>query len=99
MAAIWSTNALAHGCPASIGLQFTYGCPPAGTASSLWGTDTYTSDSSICTAAAHAGRITVAGGGAVTIEIAAGATSYTGSLRNGITSSSWGAYTCSFIFP
>jgi hypothetical protein len=47
----------------------------------------------------HVGRITLASGGPITIEMAAGASSYTGSTRNGITSSSYGAWGCSFIVP
>ena len=81
------------------GQQFSFGCPGGGTASGrLWGTDTYTDDSSICTAAVHAGLITAARGGTVTIEIRAGASSYKGSLRNGVTSSDYGAWHGSFVF-
>lgn len=96
--ATWSTSATTHSCPADVGVAFSYACPAGGTAGSLWGTDVYTYDSSICDAV-HAGRITLAAGGIVTITIAPGAASYTGSLRNGITSSSWPAYSCSFTFP
>jgi hypothetical protein len=47
-----------------IGERFTFVCPPNGTLSlRVWGTDVYTYDSSICSAAVHAGVITVAGGG------------------------------------
>ena len=52
------------------GAHFVYTCPSYGTASSVWGTDVYTDDSSVCTAAVHAGRITLAGGGSVTIGTA-----------------------------
>jgi hypothetical protein len=75
---------------------FTYTCPPNGSRASVWGTDVYTDDSSICTAAVHAGAITFARGGNVTIEIAGGQPSYTGSTRNGITTSNWSAYPGSF---
>jgi hypothetical protein len=97
--ATWSTNATGRSCATEIGMQFTYGCPPGGTAGSVWGTDVYTHDSSICTAAVHAGRISLLGGGAVTIEMAAGAASYTASLRNGISSSPYGPWSCSYTFP
>ena len=74
-------------CPANVS-------PPMGP---TWGTDLYTADSAICVAAVHAGIVTAAGGDAA-IEIYAGAPSYRGSLRNGLTSSPWGAYECSFRF-
>jgi hypothetical protein len=64
----------------------------------VWGTDIYTDDSSVCTAAVHAGLITLAGGGAVTIEIRAGESSYTGSARNRVKSGDWGSYQGSFAF-
>jgi LCCL domain/Cohesin domain len=81
------------------GERFSFTCPPGGTISSrLWGTDLYTDDSSICTAAVHAGLITTARGGTVTIEIRPGASSYTGSPRNGVTSASWGSWDGSFVF-
>jgi hypothetical protein len=101
MPATWGTNATSHDCaaPGVIGSRFSYACPPGGPAGSAWGTDLYTHDSSICTAAAHVGRITVAAGGSVTIEMRAGASSYAGSTRNGITTNSWGSWGCSFAFP
>jgi hypothetical protein len=96
--ATWSLNATDHDCSAAgvIGSAFTYACPPGGTAGSAWGTDLYTHDSSICTAAAHVGRITTAAGGAVTIVMQPGASAYPGSTRNGITTSTWGAWSCSY---
>jgi len=81
------------------GQRFSYRCPGGGQLSSrLWGTDTYTDDSSVCTAAAHAGLITASGGGTVTIEIRAGASSYLGSVRNGATSNDYGSWGGSFVF-
>jgi hypothetical protein len=65
----------------------------------VWGTDVYTDDSSVCTAAVHAGLITLAGGGTVTAEIRPGQSSYKGSTRNGITSSPYASWLGSFIFP
>jgi hypothetical protein len=99
--ATWSTRATDHDCatPGVVGSRFTYACPAGGTASSAWGTDVYTHDSSICTAAVHVGRIDLAGGGAVTIEMMPGQASYPGSTRNGITTSTWGSWGCSFGLP
>jgi hypothetical protein len=64
---------------------------------SVWGTDQYTDDSSLCRAARHAGVIT-ADGGAVTVERGVGRALYIGSSRNGIRSSDYGAYSHSIRF-
>ncbi len=64
----------------------------------LYGTDIYTTDSSICRAAVHAGVITSAGG-SVTVRSAAGCSKYEGKAQNGMTSSSWSSYPNSFFFP
>jgi hypothetical protein len=65
---------------------------------SVWGTDIYTQDSSICRAAVHAGVIAV-GGGSVTAKAASGCKSYGGTSRGGVQSSDWGEYDASFYFP
>jgi hypothetical protein len=98
--ATWSTNALDHDCamPGVVGATFTYACPPGGTAGSVWGTDVYTNDSSVCTAGVHFGRINLATGGMVTIQMAPGQAMYMGSMRNGITSSDYGMWGCSYLF-
>jgi hypothetical protein len=63
----------------------------------LWGTDVYTDDSSICTAAVHAGVIP-ASGGDVTFVIEPGQEEYPASEQNGVTSSQWGSWERSFSF-
>jgi hypothetical protein len=63
----------------------------------VWGTDIYTDDSGLCRAAVHAGAIPAAGG-LVTVERTAGRQLYTGSSRNGIRSSDYGAYSDSIRF-
>lgn len=80
------------------GKQYTYSCSGNGTLQNIWGTDTYTYDSPICAAAVHAGLITVANGGTVTIVIVAGQDSYASSTRNGVTSNSWGSWDGSYRF-
>ncbi len=80
------------------GEQFNFTCSPNGQSRFVWGTDIYSDDSSVCTAAVHAGVITLAQGGQVTIEIRPGQTSYAGSQRNGVTSSSYGTWSGSFVF-
>ncbi len=92
----WVTNASDK--RGMIGQRFTYICPPNGSPYKVWGTDIYTDDSSVCTAAVHAGLISLQAGGMVTIEIRAGQPSYIGTTRNGINSMSWGSYHGSFIF-
>ena len=74
---------------------FTVTCPASCSPGSLWGTDTYTTDSSLCTAARHAGVIKE-GGGDFTVTFADGKKSYKGSERNGVTSSDWGPFDKSF---
>jgi hypothetical protein len=73
-------------------------CRPGTPAGSVWGTDTYTTDSSLCGAAVHAGVITTAGG-PITVRGAAGCPAYVGSERNGVSAGAWGAYEASFFFP
>ena len=80
------------------GKLFSYLCPPNGTENAVWGTTTYTDDSSVCTAAVNHGLITFESGGTVTIEMRAGLASYTGSNRNGTTTESSGHSTGSFVF-
>ena len=95
----WSDRAFEIGLRGKNNQRFSYTCPAGGTAYSVFGTDLYTDESSICTAGVHAGKITLTAGGTITIEIRPGAASYTGSTRNGITSSNFGAGSGSFIFP
>ena len=79
-----------------IGESFTLVCPPNGVAGSLWGNGTYTDDSSICTAAVHAGAITFAEGGAIILQMKLGQSSYAASSRNGVASQRWDAWDASF---
>ncbi len=64
---------------------------------SVWGTDVYTYDSSICHAAVHAGIIK-AEGGPVTVYPQPGRISYDGEERNGVSSRDYGHYDRSFSF-
>lgn len=93
--ASWSQNATGL----SPGDSRTVRCSAGGPPASIWGTGTYTGDSSICTAAVHAGLITLADGGEVTIDVTDGEDAYTGSSENGITSSSYATYALSYEFP
>jgi hypothetical protein len=73
-------------------------CSPAGEPHTVWGSDIYTSDSSICTAAVHSGLITFQQGGTVTIELRPGRSIYGASERNGVTSNNYGSWQQSFVF-
>jgi len=64
----------------------------------VWGTNTYSDDSLVCSAAVHAGAIPLEGG-ETTVQIAAGLPAYVGSASNGVTSSDWGSWARSFTFP
>lgn len=98
----WLQTASAQG--GANGQQFIFTCPPypKGRPAPVTGTDVYTIGSSICTAAVHAGIITLDQGGPVTFEIRPGQSSYVGSTRNGVTSTSSGALSgtmnWSFVF-
>ncbi|MEI6262446.1 MAG: LCCL domain-containing protein [Deltaproteobacteria bacterium] len=66
---------------------------------SIWGTDTYTSDSLLALAAVHAKALSAAGiHGDVSVTLSAGRDSYIGSTQNGVSSSSWGSYGSSYTF-
>ena len=78
------------------GATFTIQCPAGGQAGTVWGTDVYSDDSSLCTAALHAGRISLAGG-QVTIEIRGGESQYIASTRNGVTTRGYGSWSGSFV--
>lgn len=82
-----------------IGETIEFECDPEGEASSVWGTNIYTDDSSVCTAAVHVGLIQFAEGGTVKIEILPGEQEYIGSTSNGVKSSNYGSWGGSFRFP
>jgi hypothetical protein len=92
----WTSTA--QNCSINVGDKLMVNCPPGGQIRYAWGTDVYTADSSVCTAAVHAGRIGVDAGGDVYIEVIAGQTEYTGSDRNGVTTSTRGEWLTSFQF-
>ncbi|MFO0626420.1 MAG: LCCL domain-containing protein [Polyangiales bacterium] len=91
----WTVNALPR--RGSNGQSFTYGCAPGGAPGRLWGGPRYTDDSSVCTAAVHAGRISLAAGGSVTIEVCPGRERYAGSERHGVRSLDFARWPGSFL--
>lgn len=91
-------------CPATAtalrgsGATVTCFCPASETqAGTVWGTDTYTDDSAVCAAARHAGVIG-SRGGSVTFTMQSGLAGFSGSVRNGVSSSNYGAWDGSFTF-
>jgi hypothetical protein len=64
----------------------------------IWGTDIYTSDSYIPTAAVHAGVITAGQTKEVYIKVVQGLNEYIGSTRNGVSTSGYGGWGLSYQF-
>ncbi len=81
------------------GFQLEVMCPAGGRLGTVWGNNPYTDDSSICTAAVHAGLITPAAGGHVLIEIRGDRKAFFGNRRNGVKSNTYGPWQGSFVFP
>jgi hypothetical protein len=92
---LWNTSASALS--VENGKTYKFKCPSGGKESSVWGTDIYTLDSSICNAAVHAGKFASESGGSVTIELRPGESAYKGSTRNGIKTNDYGEYGQSFV--
>jgi hypothetical protein len=95
---LWRLTAVEH--RDQVGSTFQFECPgphpePANLAA-IWGTGTYTDDSSVCIAAVHAGVITLEDGGSVIIEMRPGQDAYPASVANGIESREWPEWPGSF---
>jgi hypothetical protein len=65
---------------------------------SVWGTDVYTLDSRLATAAVHAGLVKVGQTAVVRVKIVNSPPAFGGSTRNGVTSSAYGAYPGAYEF-
>src|SRR5689334_5704213 len=76
---------------ADIDDTFTVTCPSDCTQGVIWGSGIYTDDSSVCTAAIHAGALSEEGG-EVEVTIMEGQDQYDSSRENGILSGSWGSW-------
>jgi hypothetical protein len=59
---------------------------------SVWGTDTYTADSALASAAVHAGAVPLGETQVVRVTVVAPLKQYHGSVRNGITTHSFGPF-------
>jgi hypothetical protein len=73
----------------NIGATFTVACPAKCAGATAWGTDTYTTDSSVCVAAIHAGVIPADKGGMVKVTVVKSIEKYKGSDRNGVKTADW----------
>ncbi len=72
---------------------------PADEISDVWGTDIYTADSDICSAAQHAGATRPGMNNSVRLKVIAGCDAYEGSSANGVITSTFESYNRSFFFP
>ena len=62
----------------------------------LWGTDVYTTDSSVAAAAVHAGVLKLGQAGVVKVRVIVPPPVFTGSTRNGMSSAAFGAFPGAF---
>ncbi len=81
-----------------VGDQFTVMLPPGGTPNVIWGTGTYSYDSSIGTAAVHSGLITFEDGGTVTVKQLDIQDKFIGTTQHGVTSLSYDSEIEAYIF-
>ena len=91
----WMADATVH--RGANGKSFAYECSPEGTFWQIWGTDTYTDNSSVCTAGVHKGVITREQGGTVRITIRPARDSYVGTTRNGVTTERYASWDGSYV--
>jgi hypothetical protein len=66
------------------------------TSGSVWGTDIYTIDSNLGTAAVHAGVLSNGQKGIIKVRLLPGQSSYVASTRNGVTTRNYGSYGMSY---
>lgn len=99
LAAIGQGAAAQEACSSTPMQDVPFECLCAGgdTGGAVWGSNPYTSDSDVCTAATHAG-VNGNKGGLVHVVPMGGQDSYPGSTANGVTTREWGSYGASFTF-
>jgi hypothetical protein len=81
-----------------IGETFSFSVTGSAAGGSIWGTDIYTTDSRLGTAAVHAGVLKDGETAVIKVKIVAAQGSYAGSAKNGVTSSNYGNYGGSYEF-
>ena len=95
--ALWNWSA--SGVENRLGLDFAYICPKNGSVGRVTGTGHYAIWSSVCTAAVHAGLISVKKGGKVIFRIGGSKNSFRGSNQNRVQSAKYGSRNSHFTFP
>ncbi len=86
----WQTSPLDLDLRGMNGERYSFACPSGKPQPSrVAGSGPYTDDSSICSAAVHAGALRAKDGGMVTIEIRPGQAAYPGSEKNYVASASY----------
>ena len=80
---------------AQVGDRYLVTCPASCGDGTVWGSGTYTDDSALCTAAIHSGSATRVGG-TFLVTFVPGLPSYTRTIRRGVTTTSYGAWSGSF---
>jgi hypothetical protein len=99
----WSDSLYSLDINTSKGLKFAFTCPAFEQQSdqmrgnSLWGTNPYTAQASICLAGVHSGVINKERGGVVNIEVRGGQQSFIGSQRFGVLSKGYSSQDYSFV--
>jgi len=78
-----------------IGKTFTFRVT-GNAAGSAWGTDVYTTDTTLAAAAVHAGLLTSGQTGVVKVSVVASPQVFVGSTRNGVSSAGYGQYPAAF---
>lgn len=99
-AAVTLSDPVSPACPGSLGPDqdaLDCSCIAGLPDRSVWGSDPYTADSDICTAARHAGYVDD-GGGNIRVMRIKGLDNYTGSESNGVSTSDWSSFDTSIIF-
>ena len=71
------------------GKTYSCACPALGEPAIVYGSDIYTADSNICTAAVQAGALQRSAAGSVTLQTIASPQVFKGATRNGIKSEAW----------
>ena len=79
------------------GQRYTMNCIKNGSEFAVWGSNPYTDDSPVCTAAAHQGLMTRNQGGSVTVESRPAQKKFEGGNANGVTAFPWGPFPGSYI--
>jgi hypothetical protein len=67
------------------------------TSGAVWGTEVYTSDSNVGTAAVHQGLLKPGEKAVLRVKVIPGQASYLASTKNGVTSTTFGAWGVSFV--